>query len=293
MTNAPLVSVVTATYNAARFLPLSIRSALAQTYAPVEVHVVDDGSTDDTEAVLQEFADDPRVHVHRQRNSGQASAKNRGIREARGELIAFLDADDIWYPDKLERQVPLLLGDPNAGVIYSDVSCMDEQGHEIPAPPRQYHSGRITDHLFIDNFVNFNTTVVKRECFVQVGMFDESLPMGIDWDLWLRMSTDYEFLYLDARTMAYRIWPGQMSKNAAKRFECTLRIMTSFIEQYPDVIPASVASEAWAHTYASRARTLTLARRRAEALHYLMSAIRVRPTYVNAWRGLAKLVLSR
>jgi glycosyltransferase involved in cell wall biosynthesis len=292
VTNRPLVSVVTAAYNAARYLPLSVRSALDQTYQPVEVHVVDDGSTDGTAAVLQEFANEPRVHVHRQQNSGQASAKNRGIREARGELIAFLDADDMWNPDKLERQVPLLMADRNAGVIYSDFCCMDEDGREIPPPPRQPYSGRITPQLFIDNFINFNTTLVKRECFARAGMFDETLPMGIDWDLWLRMSTEFEFLYLDAPTLRYRIWSGQMSKNAARRFDCTLRIMKGFVERYPGILPASTVSEAWAHTYTNRARTLTLARRRTDALQHLMAALRVRPTYFNAWRGLAKLVLS-
>jgi glycosyltransferase involved in cell wall biosynthesis len=291
MTNGPLVSVVTATYNAARYLPLSVRSALAQTYQPVEVHVVDDGSTDDTAAVLEEFSREPRVHVHRQSNQGQASAKNRGIRESRGELVAFLDADDMWYPDKLERQVPLLLADSHAGVIYSDFSCVDEAGRDIPPPPREPHRGRITPQLFIDNFINFNTTLVKRECFARAGIFDETLPMGIDWDLWLRISTEFEFLYLDEPTMAYRIWSGQMSKNSARRFDCTLRIMKGFMERYPGVLPASTVSEAWAHTYTSRARTLTLARRRAEALQYLMTALRARPTYRLAWRGLARLVL--
>jgi glycosyltransferase involved in cell wall biosynthesis len=290
--SGPLVSVVTATYNAAKYLPLSVRSALRQTYADVEVHVVDDGSTDDTQEVLEEFRNDRRVHVHRQPNRGQACAKNRGIRESRGTLIAFLDADDVWYPDKLERQVPQLLREPAAGMIYSDVSCIDADGREIPSPPRSYHSGRITDRLFIDNFVNFNTTLVKRECFDHLGMFDETLPMGIDWDLWLRVSTRYEFLYLDARTMGYRIWPGQMSNNSDRRFECTLRIMRSFVERYPGVVAESTIEEAWAHTHSSRARTLTLARRRTEALRHLMSALRVRPTYFNAWRGLARLVLS-
>jgi glycosyltransferase involved in cell wall biosynthesis len=292
VTTGPLVRVVTAAYNAARYLPLSVRSALGQTYADVEVHVIDDGSTDDTQEVLEEFRNDRRVHVHRQPNRGQACAKNRGIRESRGALIAFLDADDVWYPDKLERQVPRLLREPTAGVIYSDLSWIDGEGREIPTPPRRYYSGRITDRLFIDNFVNFNTTLVKRECFDQLGIFDETLSMGIDWDLWLRVSTRYEFLYLDERTMGYRIWPGQMSNNSDRRFECTLRIMKSFLARYPGVLPASTIGEAWAHTHASRARTLTIARKRNEALRHLVSALRVRPTYVSAWRGLAKLVLS-
>src|SRR3954469_14607922 len=119
MSSSPLVSVVIATYNTARYLPLAIRSALAQTYAPLEIHVVDDGSTDRTQEVLQEFRRDRRIIVHQQPNRGQAAAKNRGIAASRGSLVAFLDADDLWHADKLATQVPLLLADPRAGVIYS------------------------------------------------------------------------------------------------------------------------------------------------------------------------------
>jgi glycosyltransferase involved in cell wall biosynthesis len=292
MSANPLVSVVTATYNAAAYVPLAVRSALAQTYAPIEVHVVDDGSTDETAEVLREFSNDGRVTVHRQANLGQAAAKNRGIRESRGALVAFLDADDLWHRDKLERQVPTLLASPRAGVLYSDFDCIDEHGREIPPPPRAPYGGRITDRLFIDNFVNFNTTLVKRECFERMGLFDETLPMGIDWDLWLRISTRYEFIYLDQRTMWYRIWPGQMSKNAARRFECTLRIMERFVREHPGALSPDTIAEGWAHTYANRARTLTLAHERSAALRCLFAALRLRPTYINAWRGLAKLALS-
>jgi glycosyltransferase involved in cell wall biosynthesis len=292
MNARPLVSVVIATYNTAKYLPLAVRSALAQTYAPLDVHVIDDGSTDHTQEVLEEFRGDGRVIVHRQPNAGQAAAKNRGIAASRGPLVAFLDADDLWHPDKLETQVPLLLADGRAGVIYSDVTCIDQDGREIPAPPRQYYSGRITEPLFIDNFVNFNTTIVRRECFDRAGVFDETLPMGIDWDLWLRISTQYEFLYLDRRTMSYRIWPGQMSRKAATRFECTLRIMEDFTRRFPGAVSSRTIAEAWAHTYSGRARTLTIDRRRLDALRYITAALRVRPTYWNAWRGLAKLVLS-
>lgn len=291
MTAGPLVSIVTASYNAARYLPISVRSALAQTYSPIELHVIDDGSTDDTQRVLEEFRHDSRVTIHVRANGGQASAKNLGIRASRGELVAFLDADDCWNPDKLEREVPLLLANSRAGVIYSDVSCMNEDGDPIPAPPRQYYDGAITAPLFVDNFVNFNTVVVKRECFERMGVFDESLSMGIDWDLWLRISTEYQFIYLNERTMSYRIWPGQMSKHSDKRFECTLRIMRRFLERYPSSVPEDTVSQAWAHTYANRARTLASSGRKREALRCLVAAIRIRPAYAHAWRGLARLAL--
>ena len=105
MTDKPLVSVVIATYNMARFLPLALHSALSQSYGNIEVLVIDDGSRDDTQAVMAPFRSDRRTRYIFQQNGGQASAKNHGIREARGEYVAFLDADDLWVPDKLERQL--------------------------------------------------------------------------------------------------------------------------------------------------------------------------------------------
>src|SRR5258705_11081136 len=107
MSDKPLVSVVIATYNMARYLPLAVRAALDQKYKNIEVLVVNDGSTDDTQCVMAPFLDDSRVRYYTQKNKGQAAAKNRGIHESRGDYIAFLDADDMWALDKLEVQLPL------------------------------------------------------------------------------------------------------------------------------------------------------------------------------------------
>ncbi len=292
MTARPLVSVVIATYNMARYLPLAVRSVLGQTYRPVEVHVVDDGSFDDTPRVLAEFAADPRVFCHRQINRGQASAKNLGVRESRGELVAFLDADDVWKPDKLEKQVALLEHRPSAGVVYSDVSCVDQDGRPLPPPERQYYAGWITDQLFIDNCVNFPTVLVRRQCFSALGGFDESLPMGIDWDLWLRFSTRYEFVFLPEATTYYRIWAGQMSRDADTRFACTLRIMHAFLDRFGDLLREETVAEAWAHTFTGQGRRLTVAGRKREALGYFASALKHRPGYPYAWKSICLMLIT-
>jgi glycosyltransferase involved in cell wall biosynthesis len=293
MTRAPLVSVVVAAYNMEKYVALAVRSALAQTYRTIEVRVIDDGSTDGTALALAQFAGDGRVHYHYQPNQGQARAKNRGIRESRGEFIAFLDADDLWRPDKLEKQMAALARHADAGVVYSDVSYIDGEGAPAPAPERQYHSGRITEQLFIDNFVNFPTALVRRECFTELGDFDETLPMGIDWDLWLRLSTRYAFVFLADRTAAYRIWPGQMSRDATTRFACTLRIMDAFLSRYRALLPDAVVAEAWAHTYTGQGRRLTDAGRRREALGFLAAALKRRPASRYAWKSVGRLLMGR
>ncbi|TMQ64248.1 MAG: glycosyltransferase family 2 protein [Candidatus Eisenbacteria bacterium] len=288
----PLVSVVIASYNMARYLPDAIHSALAQSYSPVEIHVVDDGSTDETERVMETFAGNPQIFYHRQKNGGQSRAKNRGIRESRGPFVAFLDADDMWSPDKLELQIPLFQDAPRVGVVYTDFQCIDAAGTYLPTTRPVYHSGAISGKLLIKNFVTGMTSVVRRECFDAVGAFDEDLPMSVDYDLWLRISTKYEFRVLDRVTYYYRQWPGQMSHNLEGRFSCAVRIMRRFIEGNPGLVDPATVAEAWAHTYVGRGESIrVLDRRPLNALAFYARALRQQPRYLPAWKGVAKLVL--
>src|SRR3569833_3098304 len=182
---APLVSVVVATYNMGMYLPAAVASILAQTRQPVEVCIVDDGSEDDTPELMAVLARDRRVVAIRQVNGGQAKAKNRGIRAATGEFVAFLDADDLWMADKLERQLPLFERNRAVAVVYSEYDCMDSQDRPIAKTPTSMHRGRVSAPLLIENFVCFPSAVVRRDVLVQAGGFDESLRMGIDYGLWL------------------------------------------------------------------------------------------------------------
>jgi len=254
------------------------------------VHVIDDGSTDDTHAALTPFKDDSRFRYSHQSNQGQARAKNHGIRSARGAFVAFLDADDMWRPAKIEHQLPLF-DDPAVGVVYSDQDFMDGNGQLIERPRCTYHQGHVTTPLFVENFVTFNSTVVRRECFETLGVFDETLAMGIDWDLWLRFSTRYRFAYLDERTFQYRVWGGQMSKHFDRRFQCATRIMERFLAAHPGIVASDVVSLAWAHTHTGRGRCFASVGERRKAIVSYIDALRARPFYTPAWRALARLFL--
>lgn len=292
MDSKKLVSVVIASYNMGKYLPTAVHSVLSQTYPHLEINIVDDGSTDDTPEVMRQFSENPRVRYHRQPNGGQAKAKNKGIAEAKGNYIAFLDADDLWTPDKLEKQLPLFDGFNKVGVIYTNFQCIDEKGNPLPTPKRPYYTGKISSRLIIENFVTGMSSIVKRECFDAVGLFDESLPMGIDYDLWLRISTKYEFEFLDEATYLYRQWPGQMSHNHNIRYECALRIMKRFLEQNPGLLDQKTISEAWAHTYVSRGNSLkAFTRKKGEALKFYLSALWTCPTYFPAWKEIVKLMV--
>lgn len=281
----PLVSVVLPTHNMARFLGEALQSALTQTYPHLEVHVVDDGSTDSPREAIRSFLADPRVHFHSIPQSGQGPAKNVALRASRGEFVAFLDADDLWVPDKLERQLPLFVR-PEIGVVYSDFERVDINGTPIQTFRGPIHVGRITNELLIENFVTGMASVVRRECFDRVGLFDETLPMGIDYDLWLRISTKYEFAYLDHVTYLDRYWGGQMSRNFAKRLECAILIMKRLLDANPGLVPRRIENLAWAHTYTYGGDGFFNAGQRGKALSWYLKAIRTRPHYWPAWRQL-------
>ena len=288
----PLVSVVIATYNMARYLPLAVRSALDQTYGNIEVLVVDDGSTDETPNAIAPFLDDPRVSYRVQENKGQAAAKNHGVRAARGDYIAFLDADDMWAVDKLDAQMALFSGRGTIGVVYSRVCYIDEVGRELGIADNELFCGRVSGPLLIRNFIGFGSSVVNRECFDRLGGFKENLQMGIDYDLWLRFSTQYEFHYVDRPLLYYRVWSGQMSNNCKSRYLNGIEIMKSFLQQFPGAVDKDTEKEAWAHTYVGFGQCVReVDQRLGSAFKLYARALRYRPSYLPAWKAIVKNVL--
>lgn len=286
----PLVSVIIATYNCAEYVGQAIESVLGQTYSRLELQVVNDGSTDGTTAVVARYAGDPRVHYHEQRNAGQTRAKNRGISAATGDFVAFCDADDVWLPDKLTIQMPAFEGNGRIGVVYSRATPIAPDGAALVrrATSLRHASGRVTEQLFKSNIVPFGTAVVRRACLLEMGAFDERYRMGIDWELWLRLSTRYEFRFVDAETYLYRIWPGQMSHNWRGRYEAAFQIMRAFLARHPGLVRRSVIREAWADCFMMRARARALqAHEYLPALADLARALRFHPADPNIWKSMA------
>ncbi len=294
LTCNPLISVVIASYNYASYLPFAMGSALTQTYKNIEVIVVDDGSTDDTQQVMERYMTNPRVCYIRQANAGQPKTKNRGIAKSRGEFVAFLDADDIWLPDKLERQM-LLFEDPQVGVVYCRRTWMDSQGDIMPGNERILRRGFILDHIFIDNFICFSSSVVRRSLLTEHGAFDENLPMGIDYDLWVRLAVRCKFDFVDAPLVKYRTGHANLSKNVMRRYECAHRIMdkalndTEIRASMSWWVPRLALADTWANKayYARGQKNFRLA-----AVCYLKSVLNV-PFHVSAWKGLLCCLIKR
>lgn len=239
----PSVSVVITAYDIPRrFLQEAIESALQQTCPPREVIVVDDGSTLDLSWVSSAYGG--RVRYVRQPNGGPASARNLGIRLAQGDCVAFLDGDDVWALDKLERQVAALAREPEAALVYSQEEKIDPDGRRVrrgsdraPKP-----AGRIFLQLFQQSFVGTSSVVARKACVERVGGFDESreLVSVEDYDLWLRLAERYPVAYVDRVLLRYRVHERGISRDIARSYAGERRVLERAAQRaraaYPQVV---------------------------------------------------------
>lgn len=206
---APLVSTIIAAYNGARYVRESIESALAQTYAPHEVVVYDDGSSDGTPEVLRSFGD-RIVFIRADENRGLAVARNRAIERSRGSHVALLDQDDLWRPGKLERQMALFAAHPDLGLVFSRHDTIDPEGRPLPSGLPAPHRGRVFGKLLLESFVGTLTAVYARAALDRVGLCDPSVYYVLDWDLHLRVARSFEIDYVDEVLASHRLHPEQM-----------------------------------------------------------------------------------
>jgi glycosyltransferase involved in cell wall biosynthesis len=232
VSDAPLVSVVIPAYNSASTITSTLNSARAQSHRNIEILVVDDGSRDSTASlVAKACAQDSRVRLIRQSNSGVARARNRGSAEARADLIAFLDADDLWHPQKLERQVAKLLSSGNRfGFCYCAFRRIDSADRVIGNSPLYTISGRVlAQHTFVNFVGNGSSILVRRAALEQVGGFDPSLRdqglQGVeDFDLQLRLAARWHVAVVPAYLVGYRLHAAAMSNDAARMARARTRM---------------------------------------------------------------------
>jgi glycosyltransferase involved in cell wall biosynthesis len=238
-----LVSVVIPTYNYGRFVGGAVESALCQTWrGGVEVIVVDDGSGDDTRRRLEPYLD--RIRYLHQENRGPSAARNTGIRAARGEWVALLDADDRWHPEK--TQVELEAAARAGGCDFIGAPrCRKPMPERLP---RDVEIRRLGVEDFLrGNPVTPSSTIVRRVCFDRVGVFDESLRFAEDRDMWLRLVVHYPALQVKSPCCVHREHPEQASRNAERMHRCYVEVLDRFLRRHPQ--PARIERQAWANLY--------------------------------------------
>jgi glycosyltransferase involved in cell wall biosynthesis len=305
MTAAALVSIVMPVHNGAQYLREAIESALTQDYAPLEVVVVDDGSTDETPALLDGFG--ARIVRIRQPNSGAAVARNTAIAACRGEFIAFLDADDLWLPHKLRTQMEYLQQHPEVDLVSSHWTVqVAEQpvagiGHSVQSATSMRDtpepSAWIYNELLMDCIVHTTTVVMRRRLVERIGLFDVTLRRGQDYDYWLRASRVTPIHRLPQALSVYRLhesnstWRPQPVNYAATILERALRLWG---RKGPDgrVTPLHIMrrrlSELWfsfGYQHASNGS-------RAVAVNAALRSLRAWPLYSKPWRLLARCALA-
>ena len=203
----PKVSVIIPTYNSANYLPEAIESVLAQTYKDFEIIVIDDGSTDNTKDVVAPYLD--RIIFSEVPNAGPAEARNRAIRESSSEYVAFLDADDIWYPDKLERQLAVFSENQHYSLVHSDASYTrtytTQKDRTWFSIKRRVKAGWIFSELLSENFIILSSVIVKRDCLAGVDLFDRDVVPCEGWDLWLRIAFENQIGLVNAPLYFRRI----------------------------------------------------------------------------------------
>lgn len=262
----PEVSVIIPTYNSAGYVTQAIESVLRQTFRDFEILVIDDGSTDETEEVMRRY--DPVVRYIRQSNGGVAVARNRGIQEARGQYVAFLDADDTWFEDKLGQQIAALRITTHYRVCYSAFTLADSELKPLATVQSKRVGSTLEDLLLRGNIVGSICTVMcQRSLFEVTGGFDDRLSQCADWDMWVRLAAHTEFLYLHEPTVTYRQHGSNMSRNAALLEHDSVRVLEKGFQMA--TVPDSIKSRrrtAFARNYMVLAGTYFHARRHKDFL---------------------------
>ncbi|UCD33432.1 MAG: glycosyltransferase family 2 protein [Desulfobacterales bacterium] len=250
----PEVSVIIPTFNRAKIVPKAIDSALQQTYRDYEIIVVDDGSTDNTKAVLEPY--DDKIEYRYKDNGGISSARNYGIKLARGRYVALLDSDDYWLDKKIERQMACFWDNPSYGMVATRCSSFDIDGNfdtvepqgKIRAKNRPGKSGWIYQDLFYRNFIRTSSVVIKRDCFAKVGLFDESLYQCNDVDMWMRMARAYQVWIINEPLTVYTDNPKGVSTDSLEGRGTYLRVLEK--NHDPALIPSRLYKKRMARIYA-------------------------------------------
>jgi glycosyltransferase involved in cell wall biosynthesis len=211
----PKVSVIIPTYNRSESLPRALTSVLHQTFQDLEIVVVDDASTDDTARVVQSFGDGRIRYIRHDTNKKEAETRNTGVRNSRGDYIAFIDDDDEWLPEKLELQVNLLDSSPPiVGAVYTGFVRIDSATGKPLSEWISTKRGNIFHDMLSQNWVGTPSTVVlKRACFDAAGLFDPTIVFGPDYDMWLRISQKYQFDCIRRPLVKYYVHSDRLSTN--------------------------------------------------------------------------------
>ena len=229
----PKVSIIIPAYNAESTIRCTIESIQKQTFSDFELIVINDGSTDRTAEIIRGIKDS-RIKLLCYKNGGLPVARNRGIQNATGEYIAFLDADDLWTKDKLEKQLAVLEANPEAGVAYSMTCYIDRQGNFLYNCNPVSFEGDVLEELLLTNFLhNGSNPLIRQQAIKAIGKFDSSLKSSEDWDYYLKLAARYTFVVVPEYQILYRKTSTNMSSNVERMKQTSYIVLERAYQNAP------------------------------------------------------------
>ncbi|MGB3693670.1 MAG: glycosyltransferase [Spirulinaceae cyanobacterium] len=287
-----LISVIIPSYNAEQTIQSTIESVLNQTYSHWELIIVNDGSTDSTLDLVQGIKDE-RIQIFTYPNSGPNPTRNRGFSHACGQYISFLDADDQWSSDKLEKQLQAIKDSASAKVAYSWTNWVDEKGTLIRRGSYKTANGDVFAKLLLIDFIESGSNpLIFREAFAEAGGFDETLPAAQDWDMWLRLAAKYHFVCVECPQIFYRVSPGSWSSNVERMEVASLRVIKRSLAEAPESV-RRLRRDIFANRYKGLVhRTLQGDSQRSKGIiasRFLWQTLKYDPSFLRA-RVLAKVL---
>ncbi|MBD2388333.1 glycosyltransferase family 2 protein [Cylindrospermum sp. FACHB-282] len=269
----PKVSVVIPAYNAMIYLPDTLASVLQQTFTDFEVFIINDGSTDNIKQWATQIVD-PRVKLISQQNQGVSAARNTGIAHSTGEFVAFLDADDLWKPTKLEKQVHCLEDNSAVGLVYTWTAFIDQSGKFTGILLANHVEGNVWEQIVVLDMISTGSSpMVRRNCFDTVGLFDPNIRGGEDRDMWSRIAAHYPFKVVKEPLTLYRRHSSNTTKNSNKMLqELRLVIEKTFQSAPIELLYLRTRSYGWMNIFAAWSSLLDESNLN-QAMHYRQQAI--------------------
>ena len=242
----PLVSIIIPTFNSEQYIADALESVFVQTYRPIEVIVVDDGSTDKTQLVLKTFKNS--IDYYYQGNKGPSASRNTGIKVAKGKYIAFLDSDDLWIKSKLEQQIEMMEGYPDVGLLSGDMQRFSGKQVNVSSMFNKYGFDRkfFEDEFYVKdayrkiytqgNYIPTGTVMLRKNCLEKVGYFDENFRHSEDLDLWLRVSLHFRLAYSKEIWLQRRDHEINLTGDTESMNLSLIKVLEKHEEQYASYI---------------------------------------------------------
>lgn len=285
----PTISIIIPAYNAEDYIRDAVDSALAQTHRDREVIVVDDSSTDDTPLILKSYGD--RIVVHRQPNAGVSGARNTGVERSSGDWVAFLDADDVWRPTKLEAQLAI----STTPISYTNRFNFGNRGHlpEVQSDVTPLLSGDVFERLLLrGNFITVSSVMMTRGVFAELGGFVHQPGGCEDWDFWLRAAQRYEFSMCPEPLVGYRFTANSMSRNYRAMAPARRRVVSRALDSEKGrKLSWHVRQRIWAETCRTNGWDASQAGARLDALRNYAAAAAAWPLAIQPFKEALRVCL--